>query len=100
MRGGERDRARKQGRERERERERERRREKGRERGGGRKGEGERDNERPHPPGRILLQPHAHTPSKASHSPSQRVWEAISLRPAAHGAEHMHECVHVLHPVG
>jgi hypothetical protein len=53
--------------------------------------ERERERERPQPPGRALLQPHAHTPSKASHSPTHHVWEPVNLRPAAHRAERARE---------
>ena len=54
----------------------------------------------PHPPGRELLQPHARTPSQASHSPTQHAWEAINQGPAAHGAEHALVWGRALRPVG
>ena len=62
---------------------------------------GERERKRePHPPGRELLQPHARTPSQASHSPTQHAWEAINQGPAAHGAEHALVWGRALRPVG
>ena len=62
---------------------------------------GERERKRePHPPGRELLQPHARTPSQASHSPTQHAWEAINQGPVAHGAEHALVWGRALRPVG
>jgi hypothetical protein len=75
------------------------------ERKGGEEERGERDGREgekrePHPPGRELLQPHARTPSQASHSPTQHAWEAINQGPAAHGAEHALVWGRALRPVG